>query len=142
VDILRFQSEKLGISIRCDPAASTPIEVDGVLGRRRGHIEANSAELRRHRLGGFEQLRPQSLPAVVPANVKEGQVDEVSCWPQTSGVDDRRADQPGAIEDTEEDARAVEGVFEQRHGFAGSPVGHPGMSKKPGRRTRPPAWTS
>jgi hypothetical protein len=117
VDVFRFKCEKLRITIRCDPAASTPIEVNGVLGWRRGHVEASSPEPRRHGMSGFEQLRPQSQLAVVPADVEERQLDEVGCRPQATGVDDRRSDQPRAFEHSEEDAAAVEGGFEQRHGL-------------------------
>ncbi len=100
MDIIGFKCEKLGIMVRGDPAASTPIEVDGVLGRRRGHVGARSPQRCRHRTSRFIQLRPQSLPAVVPADVEERQLDEVRCRAEPSGVDDRCADQPRALSES------------------------------------------
>ena len=108
MNVLGLERKELGIWVESRLAASAAVEVDGVLGRCRRHVETRRTELCRDLLSGLEQFGADSQPSVLPADVEKRQLDEIAYGAEASGIDDGGADQPGSVEDTEEDAAAVE----------------------------------
>src|SRR5262249_2136150 len=112
-----LERQELGIRLRRDRAALLPIEVDRVLRRRRGNIEAPRAATRGLAARPREEPLTEAAMAIVPAHVQEFELQLTAARADESAFEKRRADQARAIEQAVRDAAVVVTIEEHRRVF-------------------------